>query len=93
MKPQVLSPGALLPFSGRGSSNEHEATALNWAIASNGLMEFVDRVPLDRFVWERGRGPYGRCAASGYLAARGTMAKVDGVWYIPEFAPRSREEI
>ncbi|MGV3613836.1 MAG: hypothetical protein ACO1SV_00755 [Fimbriimonas sp.] len=82
-----FSPGGLVPFSGRGSSDESDAVSLHWAVASNGLVQRTERGRLDDFVWERGRPPYGRCAVSGYRAPQASMVRVDGAWYIPAFAP------
>ena len=92
MEPQVLfSPGALVPFSGRGSNQEAEEIAGNWAQASNGLIQYTARYTLRNFVWTRGRPPYGHCAASGYLAPTSSMVAVDGQLYIPEFAPKPKD--
>jgi hypothetical protein len=85
------SPGALVPFSGRGSTQEADETALDWAIASNGRIQFTERYRLDQFAYGRGRPPYGRCAATGYLYPRGQMVAVDGKIYIPDFAPSSKD--
>jgi hypothetical protein len=84
-------PGSLVPFSGRGSTQEADGTALDWAIASNGMIHFGERYRLDQFAYGRGRPPYGRCAATGYLYPRSQMTTVDGKIYIPTFAPTSKD--
>lgn len=89
--PVVWSPGAIVPFSGRGSSNESDSTALDWAIASNGMIQFTERYRLGQFVWSHGRPPYIRCAATGYRAPESHMTWVDGLPYIPAFAPASKD--
>lgn len=89
----AFSPGSLIPFSGRGSSNESQAVALNWAVASQGIVQFTHRPRLADFIWDRGAPPYARCSASGYLASQAAMLLVDGCWYIADFAPRSKEDL
>lgn len=85
-------PGGFVPFDGRGSSMESNSEALNWAIASGGIVQQVKRVPMSSVVFYRGRGPYVRCAASGYMASVEYTVKVDGLTYIEDFAPTPREE-
>lgn len=82
-----FSPGALVPFSSRGSAHDGGTLCLHWAIASGGMIQARFAEPMRGLVYERGRPPYGTCAATGYRYPQAQMVRRGGRDYIPEFAP------
>jgi hypothetical protein len=89
----VYSPGAAVPFSGRGSGGDSSNLAANWAEASNGLVSYAQGYSLNGHVYAYGRPPYFTCAATGYRATCEVMVTVDGKQYIADFAPIPRDSM
>ena len=54
MEPIIeYQPGAILPFNGRGSTQESSGLSEHWAIASCGLIQYVARLSLSQYLAKR----------------------------------------
>ena len=86
----TFRPGGISPWAGNGVTGQASPYQLNWAVASNGLINLW--IDYDTFYYNLGRPPYATCYITGFRAPRSMMTQVDGRWYITEFAPVSRSQ-
>lgn len=87
------SPGPMLPFSGRGSSEEGDAEVYNWFTASNGRIQMTKRYQWGSWILGPGGGPWTICQLCFMQVSQNTVVIVDGKTYHPEHAPTHRVDI
>lgn len=87
------SPGGGVPFSGHGSGYEGGALAWQWAIASQGLIQYTQRFQWSR--WKSGPGawPTVTCCLCLMQASREHAVQIDGRWYHAHHAPKPRVKL